>query len=111
MRCWGRIRFLSATGDPWWRRRTAGLGHGRHSLRIDRHAENADGSTNTSFDGDVTVSLYDFGETAGILGGTVTVTAVNGVAAFSGLSVDQAGYYALSVASAGMNPIRPTPLR
>ena len=46
---------------------------------------------------------------AGILGGTVTVTAINGVAAFSGLSVDQAGYYALSVASPGMNPITTDP--
>jgi uncharacterized repeat protein (TIGR03803 family)/autotransporter-associated beta strand protein len=68
-------------------------------------AENADGTTNTSFAGNVTVSLMNFGESAATLGGTVAVTAVNGVATLSGLTVDQAGTYALSVTGGGMAPI------
>ena len=65
-------------------------------------AENADGSVNTSFNGNVTIALIDFDENSATLGGTVTVTAANGVAAFSGLTLDQAGSYALSVSSDGM---------
>ena len=65
-------------------------------------AENADGSVNTSFNGNVTIALIDFDENSATLGGTVTVTAPNGVAAFSGLTLDQAGCSALSVSSDGM---------
>ena len=48
-------------------------------------AENANGSTDTAFNGSVTIS--DASQT---LGGTTTVTAVGGVATFSGLTLDQA---------------------
>jgi hypothetical protein len=62
--------------------------------------ENADGSVNTSFDGPVTVALNDSYGYGNTLGGTQTVTAVNGVATFSGLTVDQAAPYSLTITSA-----------
>jgi hypothetical protein len=63
-------------------------------------AENSDGTTNTSFNGSVTLALSGgFGAT---LHGTATVTAVNGVATFSGLTVDRAGLYSFSVSAAGL---------
>ena len=57
-------------------------------------AENEDGSVNTSFNGSLTVTLnnYDYDNPGGTLGGTLTVPAVNGIATFSGLTVDQASY-------------------
>jgi hypothetical protein len=48
-------------------------------------AENEDGSTDTGFTGNVTVS-----DPCQTLGGATTVQAINGVAAFSGLTLDQA---------------------
>ena len=47
-------------------------------------AENADGSTNTSFNGNVTIGDNNWYT----LGGTTTVQAVNGVATFSGLTLN-----------------------
>ena len=68
-------------------------------------AENADGSINTSFSGDVTLTLNDDYGVTGTLGGTVTVAAVNGVATFTGLTVDQAGeYYSLTANASGPFP-------
>ncbi len=53
-------------------------------------AEDANGNVDTSFNGNVTIALQNNPGNAS-LGGTLTVTAVNGVAIFSGLSLNQAG--------------------
>ncbi len=53
-------------------------------------AEDPTGAEDTLFDGDVTLTLASNPEGA-ILGGTVTATAVNGVATFSGLTLNQIG--------------------
>jgi hypothetical protein len=54
--------------------------------------QNASGATVTSATTAVTVSLTTgTGTNGAILGGTRTVTAVNGVAAFPGLTVDRSG--------------------
>ena len=55
-------------------------------------AENSDGSVNTAFDGQVTVALDD---SSADLGGTLTVTAVNGIATFTDLTATRAGSYTL----------------
>ena len=60
-------------------------------------AENADGSVNTSFNGPVTIS-----SDTTVVGGTTTVNAVNGVAAFSGLTIDTAGANYLLATAAGI---------
>ena len=66
-------------------------------------AENASGVIDTSFTGSVTASLNTaFGNDAANLGGTLTVTAVNGVATFSGLTVDQTGDYSLLLTTGGV---------
>jgi len=64
-------------------------------------AENSSGNVDTSFNGTVTIALSDASSTA-TLGGTLTVTAVNGVASFAGLTLDQADSYSLSVSSNGL---------
>ncbi len=62
-------------------------------------AENGKGKVDTTFGGNVTL-VDPFGQT---LGGPTTVKAVKGVAAFSGLTIGQAGYLAwLSAASSGL---------
>ena len=60
-------------------------------------AENTNGSVNAAFNGSVTVSspITD-------LSGQTTVTAVNGVATFTGLTIDTAGGNFLTVSAAGM---------
>jgi hypothetical protein len=60
----------------------------------------ATNSTDTSFNGAVTISLLE----AGTLLGATTVNAVSGVATFSGLSLDQAGSYELEASAAGVEP-------
>src|SRR3989454_4682277 len=67
-------------------------------------ALDAAGNPVPSFTGDVTVAL---GANPGgsALSGTTTVTAVNGVASFSPLTLDKAGTsYALTATAAGLNP-------
>ena len=54
-------------------------------------AQNSDGTVNTSFDGPITIALFDGDGNSSTINGTTTLQAVNGVATFSGLSVDQAG--------------------
>lgn len=62
-------------------------------------AENTSGAVDTSFNGTMTVALNGNGST-GSLGGTLTVPAVNGVATFSGLTIDEPGdSYTLTVTS------------
>ena len=65
-------------------------------------AEDGSGNVNTSFNGDVTANLINFGVNSPALGGTLTVTAANGVATFSGLTLNQPGVYALSVTGSGV---------
>jgi dUTPase len=65
-------------------------------------AKNSSGAADASFAGNVTVSLLNFGDGTPTLGGTLTVQAVNGVATFAGLSVNQAGVYLLAVSGGGV---------
>ncbi|MBV8076430.1 MAG: DUF4214 domain-containing protein, partial [Planctomycetaceae bacterium] len=63
-------------------------------------AENQYGNLDTTYTGPVTLALS--GGTAGaVLGGITTVNAINGVAAFSGLTIDQAGTGYTLTASSG----------
>jgi hypothetical protein len=63
-------------------------------------ALDAQGRTATSFNGAITLALK--GATGATLGGTKTVYAVNGVATFSGLSINQAGAgYVLTASALG----------
>jgi hypothetical protein len=70
-------------------------------------AQDAINHTNTSFNGPVTLSIKSGTGTSGaVLGGTVTVNAVNGVASFSGLSVSKAGSgYRLTATSSGLSSV------
>ena len=65
-------------------------------------AEDGPGNVDASFNGSVTVALVNFGSNTPTLGGTLTVTAVNGIATFSGLTIDQPGNYALMATSSGL---------
>ena len=53
-------------------------------------AEDGQGNPDNTFNGSVTLELADGNGNAAALGGTVTVTAVNGVATYSGLTIDKA---------------------
>src|SRR5205814_9376745 len=57
------------------------------------------GNVDTSFNGPV--ALTNNSSYLGAISGTLTVTAVNGVASFSGLSATKAGSYSLSAAAPG----------
>jgi VCBS repeat-containing protein len=70
-------------------------------------AENENGTVNTSFEGPITLSLTGR-NTIASLGGALTVTAVNGVAKFSGLTVSQTGNGFEIVASSPYLPYTPT---
>jgi hypothetical protein len=78
-------------------------------------AEDGFGNVDTSFNGSVTVALINSGGNPSSLGGALTVTAVNGVANFFGLTIGQFGSYALSVTShelagTATNPFKVTTL-
>ncbi len=65
-------------------------------------AEDSSGNADTSFFGTVTVAL-GINPGGGSIGGTLSVTAINGVATFSGLTLDEVGVgYTLSVSSSGL---------
>jgi hypothetical protein len=65
------------------------------------------GAVDTSFNGLVTLTLG--GSVSGAtLNGTLTVVAVNGVATFSNLSIQQAGLYQLSATAPGVIPAEST---
>lgn len=70
-------------------------------------AEDATGNLGYNFNGSVPVAL-GANPAGGTLGGTTTVTAVNGVATFSGLSIDRAGAGYTLVASATIPTASPT---
>jgi len=65
-------------------------------------AENSSTQVDINFSGNVTVSLVNYGSSNPTFGGTLTVAAVQGVATFSGLTLDQLGQYALSATTSGM---------
>lgn len=65
-------------------------------------ARDANGNVATGFTGNVTLSIAT-NPSAGTLSGTTTVAAANGVATFTGLSIDKAGVgYVLSAAATGV---------
>jgi streptogramin lyase len=55
------------------------------------------GAVDTGFDGDVTIALADPG--GAHLGGALTVAAHHGVATFSGLTIDRAGSYPITIST------------
>ncbi|NWJ49103.1 MAG: hypothetical protein HXX08_24870 [Chloroflexi bacterium] len=64
--------------------------------------QDANGNTVTSFSGAVTVAIKGgTGTTGATLSGTLTVNAVNGVATFSGLSLDKSGTSYMLTATSG----------
>ena len=76
-------------------------------------AEDAQGNIDTNFSGSETVALAS-SLGGGTLGGTLTVAAAGGIAAFSGLNLNKVGSYTLAVtggtlASATTNAISVTP--
>ena len=71
--------------------------HGRQPLGL-AVPRKVQGNVVSSFNGSVTIA-----NAGGLLNGTLTVTAVNGVATFSGLSIDLAApYYVLDATAAGL---------
>jgi hypothetical protein len=66
-------------------------------------AEDGTGATAARFNGVVTLALNNFSvNPTNQLGGTLTTTAVNGVATFLGLSLISAGNYSLSATASGL---------
>ncbi len=63
-------------------------------------AINAAGKLDANFTGNVTLSLASL--SGGALTGTVTATAVGGVATFAGLTISKAGTHRISVSAAGL---------
>lgn len=61
--------------------------------------EDAAGNIDTSFNGAVTASIYVLGPNPATLGGTLTVTAVNGVATFTDLTLDQSNNFTIFLTS------------
>ncbi len=73
--------------------------------------EYTSGVVDKAFSGDVTIALANNpGGSSSALGGTVTVAAVNGVATFSGLTINIAGDgYTLRVSGGGLAPVTTNP--
>lgn len=74
-------------------------------------AQSAIGSTVTTFTGPVTIAIKSgSGTTGAVLGGTKTVNAVNGVAAFTNLGIDRQGTgYVLHATSGALTPADTAP--
>jgi hypothetical protein len=73
--------------------------------------EDGFGTVDTSFNGSVTLSLNAVnGSAAAPLVGTLTVSAVSGVATFTGLGIDQAGSYTITAAASGLAPATSPPV-
>ncbi len=67
-------------------------------------AEDPFGNIDATFDGSVTLALAN-NPASGTLGGTLSVPAVNGLAFFSGLTIDHSGNgYTLQASKAGLTP-------
>ena len=79
---------------------TAGTGFG-----FQVEAQDANGDLDTQFNGPVTLVLSNFsGGSPDFQAGLTTVNAVNGVATFSGLELDQAGAYGIFITSGASAP-------
>jgi len=91
---YGSVGRLAVQAQPPGSSRAGGV------LGVSILVENAAGALEQDFDGSVTVSLGS-DPAGGILGGAVTVTAHNGVAAFSGLTLTSAGAGYTLLATAG----------
>ena len=72
-------------------------------FEVDVAVEDAEGNVQTAYSGMVTLALAS--GPSGALGGTLKVAAVNGVAAFTGLTLDQAGDYTLEATTAGLTSV------
>ena len=66
--------------------------------------QDAGGNTVTNSSAFITLAIGN-NPSGGTLSGTATATAVNGVASFSGLSIDKAGTYTLTAASTGLTGV------
>src|SRR5207247_6788888 len=66
-------------------------------------AQDAAVNTVPSFTGSVTLALGGTNPAGGVLAGTTTVAAVNGVASFATLSVDKSGDYWLAARATGLS--------
>ena len=76
------------------------MANGPFSLTV--HAEDPYGNVDPTFNGSVTLSLATNPGSA-TLGGTLNVKAVNGVATFSGLTINNPGMgYTLKASSTGL---------
>ena len=91
---YGSIGRLAVLAQP------PGSSRAGDALGVSILVENSAGSLEQDFDRSVTVSLGN-DPAGGILGGTMTVTALNGVAVFSGLTLTSAGAGYTLVATAG----------
>ena len=67
------------------------------------YVENDTGAVDTGYSGSVSVAVAS-GPGGAALGGNLNVPVVNGVATFSGLSLNESGGYTLQVSSAGTTP-------
>ena len=72
------------------------------SFALSISAEDASGSVDSTFSGNVSLSLAN-NPSGGILGGTIIVQAVNGVATFAGLSLNKVGFgYTIRATTTGL---------
>ena len=74
------------------------LTNGAFTLTVD--AEDAFGTIDTNYSGTVSIALLSPG--GGSLAGTLTATATNGVATFTGISINKAGTDQITASSAGL---------
>src|SRR3989441_105824 len=94
----GAATHLVLTGQP------ANTGAGATlTPAVQVAAQDAAGNTVPSFRGSVTVALGGTNLAGGVLAGTTTVAAVNGVASFAPLSVDKSGDYWLTARATGLS--------
>jgi hypothetical protein len=62
---------------------------------IEVTAQDSGGNTDTNYTGEITLSLYSQSDPAAVLSGTLTVSAVAGIASFANVEIDVAGTYTL----------------
>jgi len=73
--------------------------------------KNLDGTTATEYNGPISLTIkFGTGAVGAVLGGTTTVNAVNGIASFSGLSIDKVGTgYTLLARAGSLDPVPSAP--
>lgn len=79
---------------------TAGTGFG-----LVVSAETSSGAVDTAFNGNVTLSLINYGANNVVMQGTLTVAAVKGIAKFSGVSIGQPGSYAIQATGSSIGGV------